>query len=237
MQPNVVYFDKYDQRGAYHWQECDRHSKSFNPPLAARYEVVRQEVIRAENRHRVLDIGCGDAYLIAQIQEFCSEVRGVDPEEQAVHLANDILKKYPTCTVVQGDCYHLPFEDGSFDIVLLTDVIEHLKDPQACLKEIRRVLNHSGRLVVTTPKFRPDRKWDERHEKEFTLEELKDLLSTEFSKVTMSCFWPLWWSNFYRTRIGWRICKVLGRCGWNPFLTESASHPERYGQLKAVCFV
>ena len=233
--PDVVYFDKYDQRGAYHWQECDRNSKSYNPPLAARYEVVRREVARTEKRDRVLDIGCGDAYLIAQVQADCREVRGVDSEAQAVALANEILKPYPHCAAVQGDCYHLPFEDGYFDVVLLTDVIEHLKDPTACLREIRRVLNDRGRLILTTPKFRPDRKWDERHEKEFTSEELHSLLSGVFSDVTITYFWPLKWSNFYRNRFGWRICKAIGRMGWNPFLAESVDRPESFGQLKAIC--
>ncbi len=231
----VVYFDKYDQRGAYHWQECDSRSPNFNPPLAARYEVVRREVSEASHCSRVLDIGCGDAYLIAQIQKFCTEVRGVDSEAQAVALANEILKEHPHCRVVQGDCYHLPFDDNYFDMVLCTDVIEHLTDPQACVREIRRVLNDKGTLVMTTPKFRPDRKWDERHEKEYTSQELTQLLSEQFAEVRMSYFWPLRWSNFYHSRIGWRLCKYIGRLGWNPFLAETSTRPNSFGQLKAVC--
>lgn len=231
----VVHFDKYDERGAYHWQECDSKSPNYNPPLAARYEVVRREVSNASQRNRVLDIGCGDAYLIAQIQSLCTEVRGIDSEAQAVALANDILQNHPHCKVVQGDCYHLPFDDDYFDIVLCTDVIEHLTDPQSCLREIRRVLNDKGILVMTTPKFRPDRKWDERHEKEYTSQELEKMLSQQFVDVRMSYFWPLRWSNLYRSQIGWRLCKYIGRLGWNPFLSESSTRPLAFGQLKAVC--
>jgi ubiquinone/menaquinone biosynthesis C-methylase UbiE len=231
----AVYFDKYDQRGAYHWQECNVRSMNYNPPLVARYEVVRREVEVASQRDRVLDIGCGDAYLIAQIQSICTEVRGVDSESQAVALANQILGEYGHCSVVQGDCYQLPFDDGYFDMVLCTDVIEHLKDPHSCIKEIRRVLNDNGTLVMTTPKFRPDRKWDDRHEQEFTSQELGCMLREHFVDVKISYFWPLRWSNFYHTRIGWRVCKYIGKLGWNPFLSETQTHPDAFGQIKAVC--
>ncbi len=231
----VVNFDKYDQRGAYHWQECDSHSRSFNPPLVARYQVVINALTQIKTKRRVLDIGCGDAYLMAQIQGQCGEVYGVDSEACAVQLANKILEPWGHCKVTTGNCYDLPFDDGFFDVVLLTDVIEHLTQPEDCLKQIRRVLNDQGYLIVTTPKFRADRKWDDRHEKEYTSQELEVLLGTFFPKIEMSYFWPLKWSNWYRTRVGWRLCKYIAKAGWNPFVEESSTTPVRFGQLKAIC--
>lgn len=231
----VVHFDKYSARGAYHWLECDPKSSAFNPPLVARYAVVTREVERQPRKEHVLDIGCGDAYLIAGLQSSCGRIKGVESEEVAVALATEVVRPWPHCTIAQGNCYALPFADKEFDIVLLTDVIEHLTDPAACLAEIVRVLKHDGVLILTTPKQRPDRKWDPRHEHEFTDAELRELLAGFFPQVSVSYFWPLAWCRFYSTRIGWRLCKTIGRLGWNPFLKESATAPESYGQLKAVC--
>lgn len=231
----IVKFDKYAQRGAYHWDECNRKSSSYNPPLVARYRVVIDALSRLEKKSRTLDIGCGDAYLIAQIQHLCDEVFGLDSEPHAVALANQILADWQYCKVVVGSCYELPFEDRSFDVVLLTDVIEHLKQPSNCLAEIARVLTDSGHLIITTPKFRNDRKWDDRHEKEYSPEEFETLLRVYFPHVTVTYFWPMFWSSLYNTRLGWRACKYIARAGWNPFLQESAVSPEKFGQLKAVC--
>jgi SAM-dependent methyltransferase len=231
----VVHFDKYDDRGAYHWQECNPKSTAFNPPLVARYTVVKKAVEQLPRRRHVLDIGCGDAYLMARIQHHVDKLEGVDPEAAAVTLAAEILKPWPHCSAVQGNCYSLPFDDAQFDTVLLTDVIEHLTEPEACLAEISRVLTDDGVLILTTPKFRPDRKWDDRHEREYRENELRDLLLTRFANVQISFFWPLAWCRFYNTRIGWKLCKPLGRLLWNPFLRESTTDPERFGQLKAIC--
>lgn len=231
----VVHFDKYSDRGAYHWNECTPGSSAYNPPLVARYAVVRKAVEQLARRRQVLDIGCGDAYLMASLQAHCDRVQGVDPEQAAVNLAAEILKPWPHCSVVQGDCYSLPFGNNQFDAVLLTDVIEHLTDPGACLAEIARVLTDDGVLILTTPKFRPDRKWDERHEREYREEELRALLLAYFTQVGLSFFWPLDWCRFYNTRIGWRLCKTLARWGWNPFLKECPTDPERFGQMKVIC--
>jgi SAM-dependent methyltransferase len=233
----VVHFDKYDDRGAYHWNECSPDSPAFNPPLVARYAVVKKAVEQLPRRRHVLDVGCGDAYLIASVRHLADKVQGVDPEAAAVALATDILKPWPHCSVAQGDCYALPFADGQFDTVLLTDVIEHLTEPEACLAEIARVLTDDGVLILTTPKFRPDRKWDDRHEREYRENELRELILTQFADVQISFFWPLVWCRLYNTRLGWRLCKWLGRLIWNPFLRESTTASERFGQLKAVCRV
>jgi len=235
MMTKVVYFNKYDDRNAYHWEECNRRAPNYNPPLEARYEVVAREVRKLAPAGRILDVGCGDAYLVAQTSEFANEIIGIDSEPRAVELANQLLHDRRNCSVIHGDCYHLPFEDSSFDVVLLTDVIEHLKDPGACLDSIRRVLRPTGVLILTTPKWRPDRMWDDRHEKEYKEAELKELLEKAFYQVTISYFWPIRWSNYYSTRIGWKACKYLTRYVFNPFLRESFVNGDQYGQLKACC--
>ena len=49
-----------------------------------------------------------------------------------------------------GDIYHLPFPDGSFPVVVMIEVLEHLQEPARALEEVARVLKPGGKLILTT---------------------------------------------------------------------------------------
>jgi len=217
--------------GAYHWAECDRTSSRYNPPLEARYRVIAKRVTGAK---RALDVGCGDGYLMNLLSPFCQSVFGVDPEPTAVALAAAKLQGFANCMVARASCYQLPFSNGCFDLVLLADVFEHLENPKECLREVSRILAPDGTLVVTTPKWRPDRIWDRFHYKEYKPEELAVCLQSYFSQVTMTFFWPMAWYRIYSTRIGWRLMRIFCRYLANPFLREGST-PEAHHQILAVC--
>jgi 2-polyprenyl-3-methyl-5-hydroxy-6-metoxy-1,4-benzoquinol methylase len=70
---DIVYFDKYDAGGAYHWAECDRRYanwKRYNPALDARYEVTTRKIRSLGLRGSLLDVGCGDGKLMACVAPF-----------------------------------------------------------------------------------------------------------------------------------------------------------------------
>ncbi|MEP6937504.1 MAG: class I SAM-dependent methyltransferase [Chthoniobacterales bacterium] len=233
-----IYFDKYDVRGAYHWVECDRsyaNWKRYNPTLEARYDLTVRAIRELGVCGRLLDVGCGDGYLMSRVAPMMESVVGVDSEESAIRLARQKLHKFINCKVTATTGYDLPFLERSFDVVVLGDVIEHLKEPAHHLKEIGRVLQPGGALVLTTPKWRADRKWDIRHEKEYRTEELRTLLAEFFDRVDTRYFWPLSWSRFYATRVGWRLLKLVALTVRNPFLSMSESKPDQFGQILAVC--
>ena len=235
---DIVYFDKYDESGAYHWAECDRRYgnwKRYNPALDARYTLTVRAVRALGLRGSLLDVGCGDGVLMARVAPFFDRVTGVDADARAVHLAVEKLRGASNCDAQQVASDDLPFADGAFDVVTSADVIEHLPDPGHHLREIARVLAHGGALVLTTPQWRPDGAWDRRHQKEYRAAELTALLANHFRRVELTYFWPAAWSRFYATRAGWRIAKLMAIRFYNPFLRASASGPERYGQLLAVC--
>jgi methionine biosynthesis protein MetW len=96
----------------------------------------------------VLDVGCGDG---SKVGHFCqgraASYQGVDVSEQAVALA----RKGGLNAQVIEDASALPFDDGSFDVVVCCEVLEHLFAPLDGAAEARRVLRTGGRYVVTVP--------------------------------------------------------------------------------------
>jgi len=224
-------FDKYDSLGAYHWQQSDRHSKTYNPPLVARYQIV---IDRVKHAAQILEIGAGDGCLTASLAQNGTAVTGVEVESAAVRLASSALAHYQNCAIAQADCYRLPFLANAFDVVVMADVIEHLDDPETALAEAARVLNPDGVMILTTPKWRPDRMWDVYHVHEYTPRELNHCLKRFFGHVDVQFFWPLFWSNLYSTRIGWHALRTYARYFPNPFL-KMGSVEDKFGQILAVC--
>jgi 2-polyprenyl-3-methyl-5-hydroxy-6-metoxy-1,4-benzoquinol methylase len=235
---DIVYFDKYDASGAYHWAECDRRYanwKRYNPALDARYALTADVVRGLGRTGSLLDVGCGDGVLMARVAPEFARVAGVDADRRAIALAQERLSPLGNCDVRHVAGYDLPYADCTFDVVTSADVVEHLTDPDSHLREIHRVLGPGGALVLTTPKWKPDGKWDERHEREYRAHELRVLLGRHFAGVHLRYFWPAAWSRFYATKVGWRMVKLMAIQLHNPFLRMSDRDPDRYSQLLAVC--
>jgi ubiquinone/menaquinone biosynthesis C-methylase UbiE len=110
---------------------------------------------------RLLEIGCGAGNLLLQAAVAGSYPVALDLSMQALTFVRSRLKEIQsapeapggfTCTQAIGES--LPFRDDSFDCVLLSEVIEHLKAPQISIVEATRVLCPGGRLLITTPNYR-----------------------------------------------------------------------------------
>lgn len=97
----------------------------------------------------VLDAGCGTGYGAAEISQ-ASRVVGVDVSAEALDHARCNFSRAGV-HFLRAVCEALPFADGSFDLVLAFEVIEHLERWQDFLAEARRVLRPAGLLLVSTP--------------------------------------------------------------------------------------
>jgi len=231
-------FDKYDKHGAYHWKECDRRYSNYltyNPPLEARFQIVVDKFQELAAGKSVLDVGSGDGYLMAKLSPHASRVVGVEYEPKGVALAREKLQLFANCEVIEDSCYKLPFNGNAFDCVTSTDVIEHLTEPKIYLSEIRRVLKPSGVFILTTPRRQPDRPVDVYHVTEFRPEELTAMLRGFFEDVQLTFYWPLFWIKIYRTKLGWRLLKLLSIQLYNPFLGTQGTSPENFTEIMAVC--
>lgn len=97
---------------------------------------------------RILDVGCGTGANLKMLAAH-GRAEGVDISSQAV----DFCRERGLDSVRLGAAEQLPYENGSFDLVTALDVIEHLDDDVAGLREMRRVLRRDGRVLLFVPAF------------------------------------------------------------------------------------
>jgi ubiquinone/menaquinone biosynthesis C-methylase UbiE len=94
-----------------------------------------------------LDLGCGDGRLATHLR--ARSLTGADVSEVALERARSRLPEARFVRIEPDE--PLPFDDGSFDLVLCAETIEHVRDVQLLLSEVRRVLRPGGWFAVTTP--------------------------------------------------------------------------------------
>lgn len=102
---------------------------------------------------RVLDIACGTGDYSVDIARRVdgAAVTGLDLSEGMLEVMRTKVSKLglsDKISTMQGDCTHMPFEDGAFDCVTIGFGIRNFEDRPACLREILRVLRPGGRLVI-----------------------------------------------------------------------------------------
>lgn len=96
---------------------------------------------------RALDVGCGAGNNLVALQELGWDVSGVDASEVAVAQARARFGE----RVRLGDLASMHYPDRTFDTVLFSHVLEHLHGPVSLLKEVWRILDWDGRVVILCP--------------------------------------------------------------------------------------
>ena len=100
----------------------------------------------------ILDVGCGTGHLLRLVVDRMvappEKVVGVDHSEAGIRQARELL---PSATWVVGDLYGLPGALDRFDLVLCTEVLEHLHEPARAVEVLRRLCAPNGRVAITVP--------------------------------------------------------------------------------------
>jgi len=104
---------------------------------------------RQPGRHRVLDLGCGNGSVTAELAARGWDILGVEPSESGLAQAR---ARHPQLRFEQGSAYEpLAERFGCFDVVLSLEVIEHLYDPRAFARQVRALLSPGGTALISTP--------------------------------------------------------------------------------------
>src|SRR4051794_32763285 len=109
----------------------DSPTYAVRAPLAAWLRAEARSAA-ANGRYRVLDVGCGGKPYYPFFVPYAAEYVGVDVGNPAAEL--------------EGAVEALPVEDGAFDVVLCTQVLEHVADPALAVRELARVTAPGGRV-------------------------------------------------------------------------------------------
>ncbi len=111
-------------------------------------------IVRHFGEHHVrsvLDVGCGGGYITQALSEAGFAATGVDHSMLAVRAAVAKALKGGGGRYSVADAHRLPYANETFDGVVLSEVLEHVKDPGVVLAEAARVLGPGGVMVVTGP--------------------------------------------------------------------------------------
>jgi 2-polyprenyl-3-methyl-5-hydroxy-6-metoxy-1,4-benzoquinol methylase len=113
-------------------------SNRFQAMLARRY---------GRRGARLLEIGSGMGHLIGQLAD-TFETYGIDINHWAVKKSEDVARESHLQT---ASAQELPFADGCFNVVIIKHIVEHLPDPEKAIREIGRVTEAGGALILATP--------------------------------------------------------------------------------------
>ena len=112
----------------------------------------------------MLDLGCGEGRHIFGVMEKFPDLKciGLDPHIESLDKAFEGLKFLESISntktnFLSGSAYSLPFSDDSFDLVVCSEVLEHLHDYKDAIKEINRVLKPGGQFLASVPAEFPEK--------------------------------------------------------------------------------
>jgi ubiquinone/menaquinone biosynthesis C-methylase UbiE len=177
----------------------------------------------------VLDVACGTGVGSSFLKHAgARNVWGLDIDPQAIAFAKT---RYGVVSFAQCDATELCLPDGSVDVVVSFETIEHLQDHQKYIKECRRVLRPGGVFICSTPNTRLyGRRWkNEYHVHELSIQEFQSLLASQFGELRL-------FSQSERIYLLYLlrcfVSRILDAIGWKETLLEILGRKLKEGPLR-----
>jgi SAM-dependent methyltransferase len=103
---------------------------------------------------KFLEVGCGLGGFSVWANKKCEDATGLDIAKTRINMANKLRKRLGReVGFMTGDAQSLPFRDGSYNVVVCSEVLEHLPDYRKAFDELVRVTKNSGYIIITVPNY------------------------------------------------------------------------------------
>ncbi len=136
-------------------------SSEIDPAFAKRAEIIFKNIEKYKPK-KVLDVGCGRGFYIKSLTfyKFIKEIHGIDINKNYLNQAKKIITNDERISLKLKTIYKTDYPNNYFDLIIASEVLEHLKNDQNALKEIRRILKPKGKLIITVPQKNFPFFWD-----------------------------------------------------------------------------
>jgi SAM-dependent methyltransferase len=126
--------------------------------------TVDFELMQIKDGEVVLDIGCGEGRHSWEVcKQWTCYIYGVDIDETSLkkahysfHLLDQKGELKGNWALLKADITRLPFRDGTFDKIICSEVLEHVRDDMSAIRELARVLKDEGILAISVPSYLPE---------------------------------------------------------------------------------
>ena len=122
-------------------------------PLRLRYVIeTNWSVIKYYNNVKILEIGCGGGVFTEQLAKICDNVTGIDLASNAISVAKNHADDSGIKNITYRCCStaDLVAEGKQYDIIVLSEVLEHVDSVEEILRDVNKLLSYRGRIVITT---------------------------------------------------------------------------------------
>jgi SAM-dependent methyltransferase len=136
------------------WAGAPGKLQSYGPRFISRRRLIHR-LVKAIRPYRTLDIGCGSGLITKVLAKASTEVLAVDVSEQAVRVSRGNLGKTPNVLLKVVDVFQsrdaISDWAGSFDLVVLSEVLEHMQEDDRALDSVRQLLGERSWLLLSDP--------------------------------------------------------------------------------------
>lgn len=141
----------YYERNTVTTPPLEQQDPNLGKLTARRASVIVDRLARTKSAS-VLDVGCGDGYLLSRIASTGAVLSGADIAETRLEQARTRFSEDALApTWFRAPAESIPCENGAFDCVVSSEVLEHLPDPGLAAREAFRIIKPAGTYVVTVP--------------------------------------------------------------------------------------
>jgi 2-polyprenyl-3-methyl-5-hydroxy-6-metoxy-1,4-benzoquinol methylase len=153
LRPSAAYLTRRNTLAAYNSvYASDRLLSEYLSPERLEFYEELVTILVPYSPRRIVDVGCGTGHLLRVLVDRMparpERVVGLDHSDAGIRRAQLLL---PSATWVVDDLYGLSSDFGQFDLVLCTEVLEHVHQPTHAVEALRRLCAPDGRIAITVP--------------------------------------------------------------------------------------